>query len=423
MSITAPLLMCLAAGCSSLPQQSGFVPPWKKAAKPDAPKDSISLTAGRGMISEPMDPKSRQELDVGRRLFEDGKYAEAERVFHKIASADDVPWWDFGLFDRSGQVGAEAKWETRRGKKMYQSVLEEAIFYEAECQRLQKNFRGAEETYTKLLVAVPHSQYVQRTCKGMFEIAHVWLKPTKDQMDEYQDQIEGKRWFITPASYVHFTREMPFLDAEGRAINVLNTIRLHDINGPMGEKALVYLGTINFFRKEYKEADFYFTELYQKYPNSDKAALALKQSIICKQLMTGGTVYDQRTVEESKKLLMVAQGAYPEFNKEENQKWVEHQLKGINIQQADRDFKIAEFYQRTGHPGSAYFYYELVCRRYPNTTYAAQAQQRKTELRGNAEREYQQQDAPLIRRPAGDSLLQPGTPIEPPPRTLPPGLQ
>ena len=47
--------------------------------------------------------------------------------------------------------------------------------------------------------------------------------------------------------------------------------------------------------------------------------------------------------------------------------------KAIGMQQAEKDFQVAEFYRRTGHPGSARFYYELVCRRYPGTTFAEKA--------------------------------------------------
>jgi hypothetical protein len=53
----------------------------------------------------------------------------------------------------------------------------------------------------------------------------------------------------------------------------------------------------------------------------------------------------------------------------------------LETPQAERDFKVAEFYRRTGHPGSACFYYELVSRRYPGTAYADLALQRKLEIK------------------------------------------
>jgi hypothetical protein len=52
----------------------------------------------------------------------------------------------------------------------------------------------------------------------------------------------------------------------------------------------------------------------------------------------------------------------------------------IQYQQAEKDFRTAEYYERTGHPGSAVFYYELVRRRYAGTQYATAAVERKDYL-------------------------------------------
>lgn len=268
-----------------------------------------------------------------------------------------------------------------------------------------------------MLSDYPRSRFATRVCQGLFEIADLWLEPTRRQMDQYQEQLQGKRMFVMPADLVHWGKDMPFLDTEGHAIQALNTIRLHDIKGPMGEKALLYLGTIHFFNKDYKEADFYFQQLYTEYPNSKDAAKALKQSVICKQLITGGPIYDCRGVEESKKLLMTGMGAYPELAKDEQ--WIQNQLRSINVQQAERDLKIAEFYQRTGHPGAAYFYYEIVIRRYPGTSYCATATKRKEELRVKVEQE--QQKAPVAQPSAADNA--PAPPASAPrllPSLLPP---
>ncbi len=198
----------------------------------------------------------------------------------------------------------------------------------------------------------------------------------------------------------------------------------------LGEQTLMYLGTIKFYREDYLDADRYFTDLYQHYPNSKNAARAIKQSIICKQLCTGGTIYDLRTVEESRKLIHTAQTAYPEFSKETD--WIQKQLTGINLQQADRDWRIAEFYRWIDHPGPAYFYYELVRRCYPRTEYATKAVDRMREL----ERKHPDcvRPAPLpdatapARGPAGPAApltpsLPPVGPSNPvPPRALPSSL-
>ncbi len=410
MSAVTSMLLCLTTGCATA---GGFTPPWKKAdATVDGPKDSLTLTGG-GLYREPMDPAVAQELDAARRLFDEKKYAQAEPLFQKIVRANSDPrWWEVGSLVSDSSKGKKA---AGRGAN---PACEAALYYQAECQRLQKNYRDASETYSKLLNEFPRSQYTPGTCQGLFEIADHWLEPTRRQMDEYHDQLQGKRWFVTPAMYFHVSKELPAMDAEGHAVILLNAIRLADIKGELGRKSLLYLGTIHFFRHDYKEADFYFTRLYEEFPNDKEAAKAIKQSVICKQLVTGGTAYDLRGVEESKKLLMTSMGAYPELVKDEG--WVENQLKNINIQQADRDFKVAQFYERTGHPGSAYFYYELVCRRYPNSKFATDAAKRKEELKAKAEGEQRRDGGP----PPGETpnpTLQ-AAPVLTQPRNLPSGL-
>jgi hypothetical protein len=55
--------------------------------------------------------------------------------------------------------------------------------------------------------------------------------------------------------------------------------------------------------------------------------------------------------------------------------------KELRIATVEKELRIAEFYRRTGHPSSAYFYYELIARRYPDTLYAERAKERMAELK------------------------------------------
>jgi hypothetical protein len=64
-----------------------------------------------------------------------------------------------------------------------------------------------------------------------------------------------------------------------------------------------------------------------------------------------------------------------------NERNFQLELQQINTIQAEVDLKIAEFYRQSGRPESARFYYELVCRRYPGTTFAVTAKQRMDDLK------------------------------------------
>ena len=55
--------------------------------------------------------------------------------------------------------------------------------------------------------------------------------------------------------------------------------------------------------------------------------------------------------------------------------------RAVEASQAEKDFRVAEFYQQAGHPGAAAYYYELVFRRYPTTRFATLAAQRLSDLR------------------------------------------
>jgi outer membrane protein assembly factor BamD (BamD/ComL family) len=414
--------MALLSGCAS----DSWKMPWQ-SKNPEAaavaaldPKDQVTHTESRLEKQRTLSPEAKDDLDNARRLFQEKEYAKAEVLFHKLAQPPKgETWWSYIPFTG----GDEKKNAKKKAARPPDHVIEEALFYEAESQRLQKHYRAAEPTYKLLLEKYRNSQYTDRANRGLFEIADYWLTDTREQMNAYYEQLEGKRYFVVPAALIHFTDDKPILDMEGRAVAALDSIRLSDINGPLGEKALFYLATVKFFNKDYREADFYFAQLYQHYPNSQFASKAIKQSVICKQLSTGGTVYDCRPIEESKKLLHTAQNTYPDLAKDES--WIQKQLIGINLQQADRDWRIAEFYKRTGHPGSAYFYYELVRRRYPNTTYEERAKVRLDELQVQVKREQESQaaapNAAQVKQgppAASASTLETG----PAPRLLPPTL-
>jgi RNA polymerase sigma factor (sigma-70 family) len=56
-------------------------------------------------------------------------------------------------------------------------------------------------------------------------------------------------------------------------------------------------------------------------------------------------------------------------------------LAALNEAAAEKDFEVAEFYRRTGHADSACFYYETVCRRYPDSRWASRAKSCLAELK------------------------------------------
>jgi outer membrane protein assembly factor BamD (BamD/ComL family) len=109
---------------------------------------------------------------------------------------------------------------------------------------------------------------------------------------------------------------------------------------------------------------------------------------LCKIIQSAGGEYDGRKLAEARQLIDVAMKNYPELNKDDaaKKRMVDH-LYAVTAGQADKDMKRAEWYERTKHPGSAYYIYELVRRNYPNTKYAEEAERRMKRLDLAKERE------------------------------------
>lgn len=357
----------IAPGCTSTDASSGLAS-WFQSnpyEQPNAvtslwtksePKDGMVLPGGEAGERTQLDDKARHDLEDAKRLYQEKKYAEAEKTFHLIAKA----------------------------KKLPVDVQEDALFYRGECQRLQANYRDAEGSLKLYIKSYPYGRYTSQANERLFDIANYWLNPSRERMKRYEDQREGKgSYFVMPAAWFHLSRDMPMNDVEGHALGILEEVRLNDLKGKLAEKSLFYIATVKFFNEDYKDADFYYSQIVDNYPNSDLAAKAMKQSIICKQIANGGTAYDTRLVEKCRAYLEEFHRSYPGKDTE----WIQKQLVSINHQQADRDFNIAEFYRRTGHPGSAYFYYEIVRRSYPNTEYARKAEGHMNNLRSRVAEE------------------------------------
>src|ERR671922_20834 len=120
------LIVCLAAGCATASAPGWW--PWKKSdpaeAAASAPKDSF-IMRGLGLEREFTgdDRALADELEGAKRLYQNKDYAKAEPIFHRIANL------------RKGPI----------------NIIDEALYYEADCQRLQNNYREAEGTYLKYL--------------------------------------------------------------------------------------------------------------------------------------------------------------------------------------------------------------------------------------------------------------------------------
>jgi len=405
--------LCLIAGGCTWDELNPF---HKEDPPPVVTRESMVLSPNGLTPAQLSMVESNPDLVAAKEVLRQGDYAKAEKLFHKIAekAAKDDP-----------------------------IIAEDARYNEAECLRMQGCYPRAADNYIKLLNEYGgRSRHREEAIEQLFNIANYWLDDTRHEMEEAKDKAAGKRWFTTPHFMHPMDKSKPFFDEEGRALEALEHVRYNAINGKYADKALFMLGTVRFFNEDYREADYQFTQIVEQHPTSPLYARAAEMAIISKNLSTGGSDYDGRKCAEARKMYPIAQASYkalegkdPQLS-QEKQEFLRRQLQGVTLQQAEKDYKMAEFYRRTGKSESAFFLYEIVRRRYPGTKYADLATEQMHNIRAKVEKENGKklpipEAAPL--QPDGSVFYQqlPGAPQQPAPppaemsqpRPLPQGMQ
>lgn len=356
------LLACFASGCGkTMPVHHSDLKD-QAVAKPDSADQagsSMVVKAGHVEQSSPAASfKDAKLLAEAEDAFRAEDYKRARKLYGKLADDTTNP----------------------------ALVAEKCRFYEGECWRLQMKYTDAMSTYNRLLTDFQYGVYRERAVGRMFEIADFWLEDTRAQLDAERQKAEGKRWFV-PWNFMHFNKSKPFLDEEGHALKSLENVYFNDPTGPFAEKALFLAGYVHFHRKNFKEADQLLSQMIEigerNPPKNDEIKKlrerAIELAILAKQNATGGPSYDGRKAAEALQMIQRAKMTQPEFASQHGE-FLDNQMKIIRYQQAEKDYEIAEFYKRVGKAPAAWFYYELVRRRYYGTEFHDKAVARMKEI-------------------------------------------
>jgi outer membrane protein assembly factor BamD (BamD/ComL family) len=390
-----PALLVGLSSCASLDSLSDRINFFKPEIPPESATESLVLGPG-GLVADKqvaagLPDEMARAMAAAREHFRHEEYEKAEPLFFWVGDKDKNP----------------------------PAAIQEAMYYRAECLRLTGHYPKAADVYSSLLSKFPNTSYREQCVQHLYDIANYWLDDTRAEMREDKEKAQGQRWFVWP-QWWHMEKTKPFLDEQGRAIEKLEQVRLHDINGPLADQALFMCGTVKMYNENYREADHYFSQIANRHKESPLAAKALELAIFCKHMSTGGSDYDGRKTAEARNLVKVAFNNYPQLaNDPQKRKFLEDQLIGIDLQQAEKDYKIAEFYRRTGHPGSAYFYYELVRRRYPNTKYARMAEESWNSLRAELEKKQEHLPAATVKSGPAPAPVPMGSTWQPAPISVP----
>ena len=301
---------------------------------------------GKPKRPDPGTPEARQRLAEAR-----GILAEAEVLFQQQ---------EYGP--------ARAKYQEARQLWPDSTLAEDALLMMGECHFFLDKYPEANDHYNELAKKYPNSRHMDTLISRQFSIARYW-----EQHHRTDPHLP-----ITPN--INDKTRTTF-DTKGHALRTYTNIRLNDPAGPRAADAVMATAGIYFLDGKFDDADYYYELLRKEYPDSEHLFEAYLLGLQCKIRKYQGPDYDGTPLIEAERLIEQLLTQFPDRIGKERER-VQEVRNQVAANLAQRDLRMAEFYENKGEIGTARFYYGELVREYPQTEIGRQAETRLQELRG-----------------------------------------
>jgi len=347
-----------------------------------------------GDEEEGLSPLERVMQAVGR-----GREDAARRNFRPAEGVAALEQAET-LFN-DGEFKAAAKQYGKIAKKYKDSQIEEdALFMRAESQFERQRYAAAQDGYDTLFEKFPSTRYMPQATNRLFTISREWLRfpgvvisgdiqqvdfddpkstpPPEPSEDQDQSFQLTRAIPILPNA---FDRTRPVFDTEGRALQALKSIWLHDPTGPLADDALMLTASYHLRKGDHMEAARVYKILRQEYPKSQHLQNAFVLGSHVRLMSYQGDKYDGKALEEARQLKESAQKLFP--NSKERGR-LNSDLNQIEELMAARDWEMVVYWGKKGKPQSVVVYCREIIENHPDSTYADRARAKLDELRAEA---------------------------------------
>jgi len=280
---------------------------------------------------------ARAAFDEGAALMREKKYADAADKFYTAS-------W---------------RWPD--------SALEEdAMFMLGECYFFQDRYSKAHDAFGNLLKKHENTRYLDTVMKREFAIGRYW-----DELDVKQSQ-----WPTTP-NVTDKTR--PVFDTFGNALAAYDSVRLHDPTGPLADLAVMAVANAHFRKGHFEDAAYHYDLIRKDYPKSRFQKQAHILGLQAAERIYQGPMYDKAPLDRSKE---IAKQTLTQFRGQlgTEERAAREAAALIVEQQAEREWAMAQYYDKKKCFGAAKFYYRNVIKDYPRTQHAERAHARLLEI-------------------------------------------
>lgn len=248
-------------------------------------------------------------------------------------------------------------------KRWPESRLEQdGLFRAGESYFFADQYARANQSFELLIQKYPGTRYLDMAQSRRFAIAQYWLELNRESPDNLLSfHVQDKR--------------RPTRDTKGNALRVLNRIRLDDPTGRLADDATMALANAYFEEQRYLDAADTYEDLRIAFPTSqhqyDAHLLELRARIEAYQ----GSAYDGTHLQKADKLLSSVMKQFPtEIDRDRDE--LMKIAAEVRFRLAQRDMKMARYYDYSGQYRSATIYYQEVIEKYAGTPQAEEAAER-----------------------------------------------
>lgn len=226
----------------------------------------------RPIVKAAKDPAADAEYQEVQKLFQQGKFAEAEKGFARIAkNRKGTPWG------------------------------ENSQYYLAESQFQQKKYVNAHDNFELLHKDYPGNAYMEELVSREYAIASIWMQ---------QCDPATPRDKLLP-QYGRLTGTLPLIDTAGSAIKALEHVRMNKSDGPLAERACYELGNHYMKHQDYELASVYYEEFIHDYTKSSLLDEVQHLAIDARMKAYQGPDYDASGLEKARELVAQERRSLP----------------------------------------------------------------------------------------------------------------
>jgi outer membrane protein assembly factor BamD (BamD/ComL family) len=286
----------------------------------------------RPLAKKPKDPKADAELEAAKKLFEQGKLAESEKEFTRIAK------------DRKGTPWGET-----------------AQYYLAESQYQRGKYVDAHDNFEKLYATYPATDYRDKLVSREYAIAQLW---------GLQEDPKAPKDKLLPW-YRRFDGGLPIIDVSGYALKALEHVRHNDPTGDLADDAAIQIAEYYIRHQDYETAAMYYDQFIVEYAKSPYLQKVQHAAIDARIKGYLGPEYDSSGLEKARGLVKKTLETFPE--QQASYEGLYHTLDVINNAEAEKAFLTASYYKRVNKVASAEFYFGKIPQRWPGSPWAVKA--------------------------------------------------